>query len=159
MSSSPTANQPAWKTEYPIRQSEEHKTSRRTFAKLVGASLLAAAGGYFIKDRIFTHPIAGPRVLVATASELPVGGYKLFKYPDTKPCILIHVSANQYVAYSQSCTHLSCPVHYNSSRQQIVCPCHEGYFDALTGNVLAGPPPRPLPRYKVTVEDGQIFVG
>ena len=156
---SATNDNPAWKSEYPIRRSLEHKTSRRAFTKLIGASLLAAAGGYLIKDRLFTHAITGNRIVVANTRELAVGDYKLFQYPDTQPCILIRLNAVEYVAYSQSCTHLMCPVHYSKETQQIVCPCHKGYFDALTGNVLAGPPPRPLPRYKVTIEGNQIFVG
>ena len=151
--------EPAWKSDFPIRQSAEHTTSRRAFAKIIGATLVAAAGGYLIKDKLFTHPISGPRLQVAKADEIAVGSYKLFKYPESQPCILIRVTADQYVAYSQSCTHLMCPVHYSSATKQIVCPCHQGYFDALTGNVLAGPPPRPLPRYKVSIEDGKIIVG
>ena len=152
-------NAPAWKTGYPIRQSAEHKTSRRAFTKLIGASLVAAAGGYLIKDKIFTHPISGPKIAVATTDELAVGAYKLFKYPETQPCILIRLSESEYVAYSQSCTHLMCPVHFDAGSQKIVCPCHSGYFDAKTGNVLAGPPPRPLPRYKVNIQGNQIIVG
>jgi len=30
--------------------------------------------------------------------------------------------------------------------QNIECPCHKGVFAADTGAVIAGPPPRPLPR-------------
>ncbi|MDQ8183270.1 Rieske (2Fe-2S) protein [Pelagicoccus sp. SDUM812005] len=159
MSDQTTPSEPAWKTQYPIRQTAEHKTSRRGFTKLIGASLLAAAGGYLIKDKLFTHPISGPKTVVAKVGELEVGASKLFKYPETQPCILIRLAENEYVAYSQACTHLMCPVHYDGAKQQIVCPCHSGYFDAKTGAVLAGPPPRPLPRYKVTVEGEQIIVG
>lgn len=154
-----TTTEPTWKTQYPIRRTAEHKTSRRGFTKLIGASLLAAAGGYLIKDKLFTHPISGPQTVVATTSELEVGASKLFKYPESQPCILIRLSEAEYVAYSQACTHLMCPVHYDAPKQQLVCPCHSGYFDAKTGNVLAGPPPSPLPRYKVSIQGEQIVVG
>lgn len=150
---------PAWKQEYPIRRSDEHRASRRAFMKFLGASLLAGAGGYLIKDQIFTHPISGPKVTVAKEGEIAIGGYKLFNYPEGKPAILIRLSEGEYVAYNQQCTHLMCPVHYQAEKQQLVCPCHNGYFDARTGNVLAGPPPRPLPRYKVTLAKGEIVVG
>ena len=35
------------------------------------------------------------------------------------------------------------------------CPCHEGNFDALTGAVLDGPPPRPLGRIDVEIRDDE----
>lgn len=38
-----------------------------------------------------------------------------------------------------------------------VCPCHDRRFD-LAGNVLSGPPQRPLPTYGVNVRAGEIFV-
>ena len=31
-------------------------------------------------------------------------------------------------------------------RTRLECPCHEGYFSIKNGDVLQGPPPRPLPR-------------
>jgi len=38
-----------------------------------------------------------------------------------------------------------------------VCPCHHGYFDAQTGQPLAGPPRRPLPRITLALRDGVIY--
>lgn len=159
--SQPTAatDVPAWKQAYPVKQSQEHATSRRAFAKLIAVSLVAAAGGYLVKDRVFAPQLSGPKRAIATTSELAVGAYKLFQYPEHQPCILIRLAETEYVAYSQSCTHLMCPVHYNATEQKIVCPCHQGFFDPRNGKVLAGPPPRPLPRYKVTVEGDEIIIG
>lgn len=37
------------------------------------------------------------------------------------------------------------------------CLCHEGLFDAATGNVLAGPPLRPLPLIQLARENGVIY--
>ena len=51
-----------------------------------------------------------------------------------------------YVAFSQKCTHLSCAVYYARAKNRLECPCHEGYFSVRNGEVLQGPPPRPLPR-------------
>jgi Rieske Fe-S protein len=60
--------------------------------------------------------------------------------------ILIRPSENEFLAYSQKCTHLSCAVYYAPRKEQFECPCHLGYFSAKDGRVLAGPPQRPLPR-------------
>jgi Rieske Fe-S protein len=91
---------------------------------------------------------------VARVSEIPVGGVKLFRYPGPHdPCIMIRTGQETFVAYSQKCTHLSCAVHYAADRRRIECPCHEGYFAVETGEVLQGPPPRPLPRILLRRED------
>jgi Rieske Fe-S protein len=85
--------------------------------------------------------------VVARDGEVPVGGAKVFRYPGPDdPCLLVRTSEDDYVAYSQKCTHLSCAVYYARDRNRLECPCHEGYFAVEDGRVLQGPPPRPLPR-------------
>jgi Rieske Fe-S protein len=37
------------------------------------------------------------------------------------------------------------------------CPCHEGIFDLRTGGVIAGPPPRPLPRITIQLHGDDIY--
>jgi Rieske Fe-S protein len=49
-------------------------------------------------------------------------------------------------------------VYYKPGSGQIVCPCHEGFFDAMTGEVLAGPPPRPLPALEVMLNGDDVYV-
>ena len=61
------------------------------------------------------------------------------------------------VAYSQSCTHLSCAVVPRVAEGVLHCPCHEGYFDLRTGRNIAGPPPRPLPRIELVVEGQDVY--
>ena len=61
------------------------------------------------------------------------------------------------LALSDECTHLKCTVDYLPERQVIFCPCHSAQF-STTGAVLAGPAPRPLDRFAITVQDGQIVV-
>ena len=38
------------------------------------------------------------------------------------------------------------------------CPCHRGQFDVKTGDVLGGPPPRPLDELQVEVRDSAVYV-
>ena len=160
MSSIESNPNPAWKSEYPVCQSEEHKTSRRSFAKFLGLSVVAAAGAMLAKDKILYRPSTGKKVFACSESDLAIGDYKLLRYPtNADPCILIRLTESDYVAYSQACTHLSCPVHYNKVNQQLVCPCHAGFFNAKDGSVISGPPPRPLPSYPVSNTSGQIYVG
>ena len=74
------------------------------------------------------------------------------------PAIIIHTKDKGFIALSRVCTHLGCLVNYDKARQIFICPCHGGTFD-LEGNVISGPPPRPLPRYAVKVADGDIVIG
>ena len=151
--------QPSWKTEYPVRQSDEHRVTRRQFTKFACGSALAFGAGWMGKDKMFAPPAATEPRCIARVDEIGVGGYKLFRYPtENEPCILVRLAANEYAAYSQSCTHLKCPVNYQPEQKQFYCPCHEGFFSAEDGRVLAGPPPRPLPRYPVEIRNSEIWV-
>jgi Rieske Fe-S protein len=66
-------------------------------------------------------------------------------------------NARVFVAISNICTHLACRVRWIADRKQFFCPCHNAIFDK-EGNVVAGPPPRPLDRYEIKVEDGQLYM-
>ena len=62
-----------------------------------------------------------------------------------------------YIAMSNICTHLGCRVRWISDQQQFFCPCHNAIF-AKDGEVVSGPPPRPLDRFDVKVEDDQLLI-
>ncbi|MFQ6000598.1 MAG: ubiquinol-cytochrome c reductase iron-sulfur subunit [Anaerolineae bacterium] len=61
------------------------------------------------------------------------------------------------LALSQKCTHLGCVVPWNMEEDQFHCPCHSGTFDKK-GEVLGGPPPRPLDLFPIHIRDGEIYV-
>ena len=62
-----------------------------------------------------------------------------------------------FVVYSRVCSHLGCLVRWDEGKDQFFCPCHGAVFDSA-GNVVAGPPPRPMDRLPVKVEDGILYV-
>jgi menaquinol-cytochrome c reductase iron-sulfur subunit len=70
---------------------------------------------------------------------------------------ILSTDGRTYVAMSNICTHLGCHIRWISEQNEFFCPCHNGVFD-ISGNVIGGPPPRPLDRYDVKVEDDQLFV-
>lgn len=62
-----------------------------------------------------------------------------------------------YHAMSNICTHLGCRVRWIAEQEQFLSPCHNGVFDKH-GNVVSGPPPRPLDEYLTKVEDDNLFI-
>jgi len=44
---------------------------------------------------------------------------------------------------SPVCRHMKCIVHWNNAEKTWDCPCHGGRYDRY-GNVIMGPPKRPL---------------
>lgn len=69
----------------------------------------------------------------------------------------LEFTVSGYAAYSKVCTHAGCMVS-DREGETLVCPCHFGKFDALSGaSVVGGPPPRPLPQLPITMSsDGYL---
>ncbi len=74
-------------------------------------------------------------------------------------CWVRHASAREddFVVFAINCTHLGCPVNWLPGGSIFLCPCHGGVFYA-DGTVAAGPPPRPLFRYRVRVVNGELQI-
>ncbi|MBI5463704.1 MAG: Rieske (2Fe-2S) protein [Ignavibacteriales bacterium] len=60
-------------------------------------------------------------------------------------------------AFSRKCTDLGCLVGWDKSKEQFICPCHQGVYDK-NGKNIAGPPPRPLDRFPVVQKGDNIYV-
>lgn len=78
----------------------------------------------------------------------------------TKETLGVYVKTDDgrnFVAMSNICTHLACLVRWVEDERKFYCPCHAGIYDE-NGNVLSGPPPRPLDRYDITVDDGTLLL-
>jgi nitrite reductase/ring-hydroxylating ferredoxin subunit len=151
-----------WKKDFPIPSAEDSYVTRREFTKFLGLTSVAflvgtlATAGRTLAKRFFGH--GSTSVAVAGVEDIPVGGYKLFRYAKSDPGILLRLSKDKFVAFDQRCTHLSCPVIFDAAAKQLVCPCHAGYFSAEDGRALAGPPKRPLASLEVTTENAQVWV-
>jgi Rieske Fe-S protein len=148
--------------EFPYGQQGEADVTRREFCNflfLTSTALLLGAAGFSAKavydagkeKSFYPERIQGAGVLEpGTALNL--------KYPGEEDSeILIRTNDGSYHAFGQKCTHLSCPVHYSKTNNRLECPCHEGGFSAETGEVLYGPPPRPLDLIKLEVHNGEVF--
>lgn len=70
---------------------------------------------------------------------------------------VISEDGRNYLALSNTCTHLGCKVRWIAEEEKFFCPCHNGVFDK-NGVVLEGPPPRPLDQYELKIEEDTLFV-
>jgi Rieske Fe-S protein len=154
-----TPAQPIWRRDFPFTSAGEEAVTRREFARyLVLASGAFAAGtfGIALWAQARTPAPALAAAAIVPADDVPLGGSHLFRYPSADdPAILVHLE-DGFVAYNQKCTHLGCVVFPEG--EELECPCHEGFFDIHTGEVLRGPPERPLERIAVEVrDDGMVW--
>ena len=160
--STSSGSSPHWRTDFPVNWTEDHSVTRREFTSFLAAisgifflvtSLIGLRGWWQRRQSIRHTPVR-----IAPVAEVPIGRVKLFRYPTADdPCLLLRLSESHFVAYSQKCTHLLCPVVYKATDHQFHCPCHEGRFAVADGRPLAGPPNRPLPRITLTRKEDSIW--
>jgi len=103
-------------------------------------------------------------ITVITTDEMPEAGIMKADLnihgggkPDTRVFIKRDASGTLTV-FSAICTHLGCLVSFNRLKDEFICPCHGGRYNA-DGVPVAGPPPRPLDRLPVRVVDDDIQAG
>lgn len=138
----------------------------RAAAGLIGVSLAVPLVGYVIapafKRRVESW------VDVAALDELSVGTPKQVDYVATvqdgyletktqKAVWAVKQADGQVTVFSPMCTHLGCGYHWAEGEQKFKCPCHGSVYD-VTGQVVAGPAPRPLDTLPVRMENGRLLV-
>jgi Rieske Fe-S protein len=107
-------------------------------------------------------------IRLGSASKVEIGTPTLFKTTIERQTgwiinqqeLSVYVSTDNgrdFVAMSNICTHLGCRVRWNDDQRQFFCPCHNASFDQA-GEVVEGPPPKPLDRYEVKVEEDQLYI-
>jgi Rieske Fe-S protein len=139
------------------------KYTRRDFINL-GKTFLTVTGlavifgpviAYFYPANLKETP--SEPVLVCAEEEIGPGESRTIRF-GRYPAIVINTTEGLR-AYSAVCTHFACVVKWNPEHNEIECPCHEGFFDPNTGEVISGPPPTPLDALDVEVVAGDIYVG
>ncbi len=154
---------------------ENRKLSRREFlgvatisiGGLISAVLGIPAIAYIIDPALRSKEVQN-WIPLGAVSKVEIGKPTLFKTQIEKQAgwivnqqeLTFYVfteNGRDFTAMSNICTHLGCRVRWVADEEKFFCPCHNGSFDKK-GDVVAGPPPRPLDRYEVKEEDGQIFV-
>ncbi len=125
-------------------------------------------GGFVISLSSFVYPVIRflnpPAVSEAVVNEVVAGKVQdikpnsgtIIRFGET-PVILIRVNQTDWRAFSAVCTHLSCIVQYEPARTRIWCACHNGVYN-LQGQVVSGPPPKPLRPYEVHIRQDEVVI-
>ena len=134
---------------------------RRFLDRLLGTGFVStlAAMAYPVW-RYLIPPVGGEpatqSVVAAQASQVKTNSGLVFRF-GSRPGLLIRNPDGELRAFSAVCTHLECTVQYKVDTSQIWCACHNGMYD-LSGNVVSGPPPRPLERLVVNQRGDDVVV-
>lgn len=147
---------------------------RRTFVRQIGVGALGVCAAIAVGG-VAATAVVGPSlsktpkmwVPVAPMREIPAGHIAtftmrydvkngLYTQANETP-VLVSRTGDEMVCFKASCTHLGCIVKWDASAGRFRCACHGGTFDR-DGNVIAGPPPRPLDRYALKVDSEHLLV-
>ena len=159
-------------TETATIESPEEISRRKFFERLSLAlgGLCAAVIGLpligFIFAPLFRKPQGEKWLTIGKPNDFQIGKTVAVTVVDPSPLPWAGVTAksavwlrreseNNFIAFSVNCTHLGCPVRWLEGAQLFMCPCHGGVYYS-DGNVAAGPPPRPLFRFDVRVQNGEV---
>jgi quinol---cytochrome c reductase iron-sulfur subunit, bacillus type len=153
----------------PSEETSQQELSRREFmdrsikaiGAFIGISLGVPAVGYLISPALQRQQSQWVRL--GRTSQVKTGVPTLFTVTLDKTTgwvrseielsyFVYTEDAVNFTVMSNICTHLGCQTHWNDEAGYIVCPCHGGHFD-VQGNVIAGPPPRPLKRIDFKVDE------
>lgn len=149
-----------WFSDFPYHWDADDLVSRRDllrFAVLTSGALFAGTAVLAVLG--LTRSLRrGHPTPIARVADLREGEAHYFAYPEPDDqAMVIRLPGDQFVAYSQKCTHLSCAVYFQQEENRLFCPCHDGVFDIRTGEPVAGPPQRALPRI-VLRREGDMLI-
>lgn len=149
-----------WREEFPHRHDADALVTRREFLRLAVFTSGALFSGTVLLA-LLSEMDGGRRgkpKAIAQVDEVPPGRALYFHYPGPDDqAVLLNLPGRGLVGYSQKCTHLACSVYYQEEQERLFCPCHDGAFSAETGEPVAGPPQRALPRIRLEVRGNTIY--
>jgi cytochrome b6-f complex iron-sulfur subunit len=134
--------------------------SRRFFFESIG---LGAIGLAAIGSIVLTGEYLSPNVVREPAMKFKAGKPEDFPPGSVtmdveQKVYIVRAKEGYFYALSAVCTHLGCITNWKPDQGIIACPCHGSKFNT-DGIRIAGPAPRPLPRFSMVLDDqGQLVV-
>jgi nitrite reductase/ring-hydroxylating ferredoxin subunit len=125
-------------------------------AAALGATAVGPLVAYVGNAR--SEPLPEFLVLAPAEYELEPGQAKIVGFGPL-PVLLIRTPEpdSSLKVFLAECTHFDCVVGYQPDEGCILCACHEGRFD-LDGNVISGPPPKPLTSFYHAYHEDRLVI-
>lgn len=143
---------------------EGELTRRQFFLRLGNTSIaVTVAGGSVVGFRyLWPNVVLEPpaRFPAATITQLVPGSVV---FDAERRVFIFRAKAGYLYAVSAICTHLGCTARWKPEgipghpEGVIACPCHGSIF-SKKGDVLHGPAPRALDRFRLSLEDDEVYV-
>lgn len=138
----------------------QSKSRRHFISKLIMGGGLFASSALLLRhgiDYIFPSMESPPmkKLLIGRVDQIKLGEAKEVQVGEST--LYLIRNDDGYKVFSSICTHLGCKVNWEAHRSRFYCPCHKGIFD-VQGNVVEGPPPRPLDEFKVEVDKNLVYM-
>jgi menaquinol-cytochrome c reductase iron-sulfur subunit len=156
--------------------SDLHQVSRRDFIKattaviggFIGALIGIPSVAYLLSPAVKSGGQSDAVITLGPLTNYPIGIPTRFDFTLTKVngwertatnygLYVVRRGENNVRVFSDVCTHLGCRVTWHADQEHYISPCHDGHFDIM-GNVVSGPPPRPLDEFVTKIEGGELFV-
>lgn len=139
----------------PERAHDSLGLDRRTVLVGMGTTCAAALAGCGTGGTGGTDSTGqAPGTPVASTSDIPVGGGKIFREYDL---VVTQPAVGRFSAFSATCTHQGCTV-TTVEDGTINCPCHGSSFAITDGTVTNGPASRSLPAREITTTGASIKI-
>lgn len=154
--------------------SADEQAARRSFlakvsvalSGVIGAMMVLPGLGFVLAPVLRKTPHKWRSV--GKLAQFEIGSTVLVNYEDASPvpwsgvtaktgAWLRRVGKTEFIAFSINCRHLGCPVRWVDDAGLFMCPCHGGVY-YKDGSVAGGPPPEPLKKLSVRVQDGEVQI-
>lgn len=159
-----------------MSDSNPHEVSRRDFIKgttaviggLIGTLIGIPSIAFLLSPAVKSQGESDAVIGLGPFVNYPIGIPTRFDFTQTKVngwertatnygLYVVRKSDNEVRVFSDVCTHLGCSVTWHEDQEHYISPCHDGHFGIL-GDVISGPPPRPLDEFVTKIEGGELFV-
>lgn len=155
--------------------SSRKQLNRRDFIKaitagvggLIGALVGIPSVAYLLSPATQAQMEEDALIPLGQLENYPIGIPTRFEFTRTKVngwertatnygLYVVRRNESEVRVFSDICTHLGCRVTWHPDQGHYISPCHDGHFDVL-GNVVSGPPPRPLDEFVTKIDNGNLL--